>query len=176
MISFRRKWLCMIVALFFVFICTHTANAESGEITIPVPQESTEYADLESEEFILVMEESSGSYHIPAGVEGSTEVYAKLELQKRAEIWVDCYIGGGNSVSYDLLLADKETVVTSYTRTCNHMNDKKLLLGVLPAGTYYLRLHNLQVNNNDCAGYITSNFKTNHYEECDGVVDDDMSS
>ena len=58
----------MIVALFFVFICTHTANAESGEITIPVPQESTEYADLESEEFILVMEESSGSYHIPAGV------------------------------------------------------------------------------------------------------------
>ncbi|MBQ6440700.1 MAG: hypothetical protein IJJ06_11400 [Mogibacterium sp.] len=175
-------WRSLFVMVLFLLICTCSVNAETGEMTVPMPSESTGETYLESEQCNIIMEASDmkpGYHHgVPSNISGYTEVYAKFTLPKRAEIGIDCGLGvcTGDKISYELLLADRKTVVASYTRlwsTTEKTLQNRLLYGVLPAGTYYLHLHNYIAW--DCNSFNGLQFTTTYYDETDGIVTDEST-
>lgn len=139
----KRNWLRMVFVILIVLACAYKANAAGNEVTIGVPSGSPGEIYLHSDSVTMIMEKSDrqqGYHHdSPLDDTGYTDVWAKLVIPKRAEIWVDCFQSTGDSFSYELLLSDRKTVVTSYKRTYMG-NDPylcdKLIAGVLPAGTF----------------------------------------
>ncbi len=182
---FPKHLLKLIFTLFItaIFLAKPVPAGAQTVIDVPVNQ-SDNYSKMYSEEFSIRMEDEDitpGYHHQLSGAdEIPTEVYARMTFSAISEIWLAIDLPmitrGTNfsSISYDLLMADQKTVICSHTRSLASYRATNLMLfrAVLPAGTYYLRLHHFY--NGDC--YTTLKTKlTTEYSAKFSIQEDDLN-
>ena len=184
--SFRMNQSKCVLYLMFILILSAViltsplpAYAETV-VDVPVNQ-GDDYSRMYSKDFSIRMEEEdivSGYHHQSSGDEAiPTEVYARLTFSKTSEVWLGIdlpMITRGTSysaISYDLLTSDRQTVICSHRRSLEAYKATYLMLfrGVLPAGTYYLRLHHFY--NGDC--YTTLKTKLTTEFSCGYPIQED---
>ena len=176
-----KQWFFITFLAAALFAWTGLVLADT-EIQVAMPASSEYSTRKNSEDFTITMEEEDvipGYHHGP--VEGSTEIYAKMTFRGRSEIWLSIslpMITKGDAfsrISYDLLLADKKTVVCSYTRSpgAYRMTEINLFRGILPAGTYYLRLHHFY--DGDCPRSLTTHLTTDWLCDRSYFSEDDLA-
>ena len=173
-------YLMFILILSAVILTSPLPAYAETVVDVPVNQ-GDDYSRMYSKDFSIRMEEEdivSGYHHQSSGDEAiPTEVYARLTFSKTSEVWLGIdlpMITRGTSysaISYDLLTSDRQTVICSHRRSLEAYKATYLMLfrGVLPAGTYYLRLHHFY--NGDC--YTTLKTKLTTEFSCGYPIQED---
>ena len=183
---FPKHLLHMIFIMIMAVIFLMRPLSAGAETVIDVPvNQSDNYSKMNSEEFSIRMEDEDvtpGYHHQLSGADAvPTEVYARMTFSAISEIWLSIDLPmitrGTNfsSISYDLLMADQKTVICSHTRSLVSYRATYLTLfrGVLPAGTYYLRLHHFY--NGDCYTTLKTRLTTEYSAKYSSIQEDDLN-